>query len=1120
MSLCFFFYLQPRFSDTNGHFIESPLVPDVDSSTTPHFDHVTSSAPPTHMEPIHEDHPLDSTLVSSENTGVSQAHVPETSTATASLRGSKTEDLTPVVTTHTPFPARFDIPKLDFANASSTSQHISPKSALLSSSPLLHTSAVSELPPEFLQPALVEDSSTSTLILKEISALSLSSPPPALDPSLRSLPTPSMARLPGFDVTEMTSQHFASFSSSRDVDTSELGLDPTSPQHSPAKINLEHDAHLSSPNKLEASIYSSVSSRLNHSASSPVSRSSPSKVSDANHPSVGRSVQTSPLKAAIKSPAANEKTSPKRSASPRSKGSPALIKDSQHHSRSPRKNVSSTSSGKTSLPPKAKATPPQDLISTHTSEQHFQRSPARAQTEQRLSTETLPTWSSGSPLMSPTMPTPFHRDITPPPTVTLTHTGHTPGKPPGIAVAQQSEEESSPKTDAARNKLASLQAQLDAACFNAEEFLSTLKGGSAVPTTSMTATAGSTTTTADSAKLPAKVEKSPLPVGVSTTTSTLVTKLSPATSGKSTKRDNKSQVSSPSRLTKERESSTSTTKRLSAKLTSSTATPPSSKATPLSSTRTSGGGVKDSKKKPSSIPRPTKPYMTTPTAGSTVKQKAQQAPTSTAKRGVTGRQPASPVREDKRRMQQSPSKREAQHAPTSMTGRGATDRQPASPIRENKRQTLQSPAKKLSSPKKLKSSQERDQADSSEMKQRNIHLPSASSPMTGPFVSTEASSNKFTLSSLLSSHAQHTPLSLVSPPSLSTLTDSTPSASPSPQRHPPTSTAPTSSALPASHPVTPSASALPRKDTLTSTALTSSTLPTPHHPASFTTSSHQPQSSIPHPVSSTSPDMSHSPSSPTSSSSAQVSPSHSHPAHLDTLTSSVKTTATTTTVLSKPSSSPPHPFQATTSTQCPADRTQSGTSGHTDLHPSPLITTTASPSFTTRPEPIGEVLTSTSSSPTPLIHITASPLRSVQPHPVTSHPPPPHLPPAASPPSTPSHPPHLPTTAFPSPSTPSHAPHLPPPASPSLTLRPPLGLSSVDPSLLQVPDSLCFDEVCCVGVSRTGSFVVSNLGERWLQLDFKISHLYRDGTGVSCLNIPYSGKIWRIRLQNIIIGKF
>jgi hypothetical protein len=68
---------------------------------------------------------------------------------------------------------------------------------------------------------------------------------------------------------------------------------------------------------------------------------------------------------------------------------------------------------------------------------------------------------------------------------------------------------------------------------------------------------------------------------------------------------------------------------------------------------------------------------------------------------------------------------------------------------------------------------------------------------------------------------------------------------------------------------------------------------------------------------------------------------------------------------------------------------------------------------------------------------------------------------------------------------------------PHATTNSKLATATVDPSVLKVPDSLCLSQACCVGVSISDQLVIANLGERWLQLEFRLIHLYRDGTEVN-----------------------
>lgn len=50
-----------------------------------------------------------------------------------------------------------------------------------------------------------------------------------------------------------------------------------------------------------------------------------------------------------------------------------------------------------------------------------------------------------------------------------------------------------------------------------------------------------------------------------------------------------------------------------------------------------------------------------------------------------------------------------------------------------------------------------------------------------------------------------------------------------------------------------------------------------------------------------------------------------------------------------------------------------------------------------------------------------------------------------------------------------------------------------DAGSLHVPDSLCFNAVCCVGTSLSDQLLVANSGDRWLQLSFEVCELYVEG---------------------------
>ena len=117
-------------------------------------------------------------------------------------------------------------------------------------------------------------------------------------------------------------------------------------------------------------------------------------------------------------------------------------------------------------------------------------------------------------------------------------------------------------------------------------------------------------------------------------------------------------------------------------------------------------------------------------------------------------------------------------------------------------------------------------------------------------------------------------------------------------------------------------------------------------------------------------------------------------------------------------------------------------------------------------------------------------------------------------PSSPSHPPHS-STVHPSSKPIYTSPQAHPHTSPSRQLnRKPPGVSpskrsrTPERGSLKLPDSLCFQQVCCVGAGLQEQLRVSNCGSRWLQLSFSLSQLYRDGCevrggGGNALNLNY-----------------
>ena len=567
------------------------------------------------------------------------------------------------------------------------------------------------LPPELLKPAAVgDDSTTSTLVLKEMSALSLSSPPFVLDPSLMSMPTPSIAKLPSFDITEMThTQHFASFSSPpQDVTSSDLGLDHSLLHSltSPGKSNVlsEHAQSTTSPAKLVAGVKSSTA--------------------NATMESQGLSSENPLSLAGVASSTAT--------------------RVSKGHS-SPSRRVENPLSA-------AKASPTKVLFSP----KRPPSSPGQFQVTQVLSTETLTTWSSNSPLTSPPPPSGL---ISPPPLSTDRNSSAKNANKKSGADTELSSGARSPKTEAAREKLASLQAQLDAARFHADEFLANLKSCE---------------------------DDSP-----------------PAGSGKAIL-----SIKSSSPPTKAGRAPTSST---------STSTSPRLKASPPAS---SHSGTKKSKSSTSPLSRPSKPFMSMPAHSSSPRkrvavletsttspgkekresgQTAKLSKVSTGRGGVSSDQLSSKRSPSRRRTPGTPTKREFDqvqvHKASAKDGSSPSKVVKSSRIQAEvssaRHVHIQEPQSGLS----LKSSGVKrslmmsSSGESPPLKSNSVKKSSVMS--SGAATSDILSSSKFTLSSLLTSRA-HT-----SPPPLSTLTTSV-SPSPSPQGHSPPKTSPPTTS---SHPV-------------------------------------------------------------------------------------------------------------------------------------------------------------------------------------------------------------------------------------------------------------------------------------------------------------------------------
>ena len=688
---------------------------------------MTSSAPPTTrppLEPIPEGDALNSTLVSENaNKGQSphtQPAAPGLASSSSTQTSSTSDDLTPLITSHSPFPAKFDVPKLDFANASATSRHtISPtlsqprstgKNTILTtsspllqkfsrSSPLPHTAETSSigLPPELLKPAVVDDSTTSTLVFKEVSTLTLSSPPSALDPSLMSMPTPSIGKLPSFDV--ISTPHSASFSSSRDATSPDLGLDHSLLQSlaSPGKSKVlsEHAKSTTSPAKLVAG--------------------------------VAPSTATSSAKFNVTGAAFSTTTN-------------TIV--SQGHS-SPSKLAENPLSTEKASPTKVIFSPKRPPPTASGTSERLQASPERFQVTQVLSTETLTTWSSNSPLTSP----PQGLNSPPPPIHLTANNAPTPSKKSGTALSSGAH---SPKTEAARKKLASLQAQLDAARFNADEFLASLKSSDLPPSRIAVTSKSSPTRT------------SGVPV-------------------------------------------------------SSTTPSPRSKASPPSS---HNGAKKTSS---TSIPRPSKPFMSMPANSSASKKKVAAHEISTSPERKRESQQSGRANKLNASSGHGECVQLSKSSPSRKAARGTPAKKEAGQLhkataKDGSKLSPSSKAKQLSPSEVAKSS--RIQSEAGSAKKRHVHIQEPQLKSSGVKESTVRSSGgenphklhlhtaalstvdtlssaKFTLSSLLTSHT-HT--STTSPPPLSSLTMST---SPSSQGHTPPRTASStvSHSVTSTHPV-------------------------------------------------------------------------------------------------------------------------------------------------------------------------------------------------------------------------------------------------------------------------------------------------------------------------------
>ncbi|CAI8051329.1 Centrosomal protein of 192 kDa [Geodia barretti] len=77
------------------------------------------------------------------------------------------------------------------------------------------------------------------------------------------------------------------------------------------------------------------------------------------------------------------------------------------------------------------------------------------------------------------------------------------------------------------------------------------------------------------------------------------------------------------------------------------------------------------------------------------------------------------------------------------------------------------------------------------------------------------------------------------------------------------------------------------------------------------------------------------------------------------------------------------------------------------------------------------------------------------------------------------------------------------------------------PNSLRVPDSLIFKTPCCVGVTLPDHLQISNVGDRWLQLNFELGELYRNGTletDLSSFSFPQRCFVSPRKTESIKIG--
>ena len=376
---------------------------------------------------------------------------------------SRTANLTPVVTVHTPFPMQYQIPKLDLSGLSKT-VNSTPASTTVSTlthshslsavsihqhtsshphtQPILPTVSNIHSPPSAATPTsgmgtghqqsgmdsglsgmeqrlasqyLRSTSGTSTLMFPELSATYLSLPPS--EPGSTSMPTPSLAHFTGgFNTT-----------TSHDVSFLESLLGPLPPSSSDDISSLDTSSKFHNRSKHTTSVSETAEAELAHTQSV----SSQVSTTTSTHSSSGLTV------------------SPTTAASSKSPRAPGIVEKSGTQS-SP-----SGATGSMKTPSGAMKTAQKDRDGAKTKRPHLSSPPASSPT--RLS-QSPPSKPQSNPSSAPSL-TPARAAVE--------------GGVRGGGRGKQ--RPLSPRTETARKKVSQLKAALDSTEFDASAFLSRLE---------------------------------------------------------------------------------------------------------------------------------------------------------------------------------------------------------------------------------------------------------------------------------------------------------------------------------------------------------------------------------------------------------------------------------------------------------------------------------------------------------------------------------------------------------------------------------------------------------------------------------------------------------------------